>query len=282
MDYKSFEYLKKEQIAKSWDKEQQDILQIWAERASGWAWLHDKSTRYYRSQADKFTYTSIIFNTVAGGIGFLGNMNDYLPYIIAIMNIISAMLSSLQKFLRSTEKSEAHALYSKIFSSFTRKITLELSLNPKDRRECIEFCKQCRDEYDKAVTDCPLVPQMVIEWFKVEFKHEKNKPEIANGLFHFSNYSRCEKAETHDDFEKLRFFMKWKNNSGLLMNQSIHGVSPRQKSYHLEYPPHVDILNNFHNNTQNFQNNQNFQNTPNIPNIQNIQNNQKNNNIEIV
>ena len=226
----SFENIKKEQIARSWDKEQQDILQIWAEKASGWAWLHDKSTRYYRAQADKFSYTSIIFNTVAGGIGFLGNMNDYLPYIIAIMNIFSAMLSSLQKFLRSTEKSESHALYSKIFSSFTRKISLELSLNPRDRRECIEFCKQCRDEYDKAVTDCPLVPQSIINWFRVEFEHEKNKPEVANGLFHFNNYT-CRKRDSinnqnnnnipNNQNQKLKSFIHWKIRTDLSQNKGV-------------------------------------------------------------
>ena len=141
------------------------------------------------------------------------------------MNILSAMLSSLQKFLRSTEKSEAHSLYSKIFSSFTRKITLELSLNPKDRRECIEFCKQCRDEYDKAVTDCPLVPTHVIEQFKIEFKDEKNKPEVANGLFHFNNFEMCEQSITNDDFRKLKFFMNWRNNSYKTLKSQISDVS---------------------------------------------------------
>ena len=169
----SFEQLKKEQIAKTWNIEQQNILQSWAERASGWAWLHDKAARYYTAQGDKFAYTSICFNTAAAGIGFLGNRTSYLPYIIAVMNIISAMLSSFQKFLRSTEKAESHSFYSKVFSSFTRKISLELSLHPGDRRECIEFCKICRDEYDKAVTDCPPVPDHIIRWFKAEFKDEK-------------------------------------------------------------------------------------------------------------
>jgi len=163
-------------------------------------------------------------------------MNDYLPYIIAIMNIFSAMLSSLQKFLRSTEKSESHALYSKIFSSFTRKISLELSLNPRDRRECIEFCKQCRDEYDKAVTDCPLVPQVIINWFKEEFAHEKNKPEIANGLFHFNNYT-CRKRESvnqnnnnnipsnpsnpSNHSSKLKSFIHWKIRTDLSQNKGV-------------------------------------------------------------
>ena len=185
---KSFEYLKKEEIANSWNIEQENILQIWAEKSSGWAWLHDKSARYYNCQDNLFTFTSIVVNTVAGGIGFLGNMNINLHYLIAVLNILIAMGSSFQKFMRTSEKYEAHSHYSKIFSSYTRKITLELTLHPGDRKECIDFCKQCRDEYDKAVTDCPLVPDNIIKLFRTQFKDEKNKPEIANGLFHFNNY----------------------------------------------------------------------------------------------
>ena len=184
-----YESVKKDYIAKTWNIEQQNILQVWAEKASGWAWLHDKSARYYSTQSDRFMYPSIILNTIAGGIGFISFNLGYIKYIIAAMNIISGLLSSFQKFLRSTEKSETHIHYSKIFSSFTRKITLELSLNPKDRRNCIEFCKICRDEYDRAVTDCPIIPEYVIGLFREKFKDEKNKPEVANGLFHFNNYS---------------------------------------------------------------------------------------------
>jgi len=183
--------IQKEQIAKSWCQEQEYLLQVWAEKASGWAWLHDNSARFFRHQSNLYVYPSIIINTMAGGIGFIStnkNLIDYLPYVIAVMNLGSAMLSSFQKFLRSTEKAEAHYLYSKIFSSFTRKITLELSLHPKDRKSCKEFCMICKDEYDKAVTDCPAVPTHIIDKFKVIFKDERNKPEIANGLFHFNTY----------------------------------------------------------------------------------------------
>jgi hypothetical protein len=136
-------------------------------------------------------YPSIVLNTVASGIGFVssgGAGSKVLSYLIAVMNIASAMLTSVQRIKRSTENAEAHALYSKIFSSFTRKISLELSLHPEDRRECIEFCKICRDEYDKAVTDSLPVPTFIIEEFRKTFKDEPNKPEVANGLFHFNNY----------------------------------------------------------------------------------------------
>ena len=184
--------LKREYIASTWNTQEESILQIWAEKASGWAWLHDKSERYYRKQSDRLIYPSIILNTISGGIGFMNNkrLNDYLPYIIASMNILSATLSSFQKFFRSIENAELHSRYFSIFSSFTRKISLELTLNPEDRRDCILFCKMCRDEYDKAVAESPPVPDLIVEKFKQEFPNEKNKPEIANGLFHFTNYSK--------------------------------------------------------------------------------------------
>ena len=184
--------IKRRYIASTWNTSEEQILQVWAEKASGWAWLHDKSQRYYRRQSDNLTYPSIILNTVAGGIGFISPGNDFikvLPYIIAFINIICAIFSSFQKFLRSTENAELHSRYFSIFSSFTRKITLELTLAPEDRKDCVYFCKFCKDEYDKAVSESPSVPDSIVLLFRKEFPNDVNKPEIANGLFHFNNYS---------------------------------------------------------------------------------------------
>lgn len=181
--------LKRKYIAQTWNRQEEEILQIWAEKASGWAWLHDKSQRYYSRQSDLFTYPSIIITTISSGLGFSGSRElVFLPYIIAIMNIIATILMSFQKFLRNTENSDLHSRYFSVFSSFTRKIALELTLNPEDRKDCIDFCKQCKDEYDKAVAESPSIPDKIIIQFKKEFSSEKNKPEVANGLFHFNNY----------------------------------------------------------------------------------------------
>ena len=181
--------LKRKYIAQTWNRQEEEILQVWAEKASGWAWLHDKSQRYYSRQSDLFTYPSIIITTISSGLGFSGSREIvFFPYIIAIMNIIATILMSFQKFLRNTENSDLHSRYFSVFSSFTRKIALELTLNPEDRKECIDFCKQCKDEYDKAVAESPSIPDKIIVQFKKEFANEKNKPEVANGLFHFNNY----------------------------------------------------------------------------------------------
>lgn len=195
-DFKNIAYyetLTKKKIANSWLDDQEKILQIWAEKASGWAWLHDKTSRYYNNLTDRFTYPAIFLSTLSGGIGFAiagnadcaNNFSKYMTFVIGALNVSSAFLSSLHKFVRTTEKSEIHSHLNKQFSTFSRKIVLELSLRPEDRRDCLEFCKSCRDEYDRLLSESPIIPTDVIELFKKEFPSAINKPEIANGLINF-------------------------------------------------------------------------------------------------
>jgi hypothetical protein len=197
--------LKRMYIAQTWNKEEEQILQSWAEKASGWAWLHDKSHRYYRKQSDFLTYPSIILTTISSGLGFTGMKQFwYITYVVAFMNIIATVFMSFQKFLRSTENSELHSRFFSIFSSYTRKIALELTLNPEDRKDCIDFCKMCKDEYDKAVAESPPIPDKVIIMFKKEFHSEKNKPEVANGLFHFTNYPSSPKKRRDSSTDQFQ------------------------------------------------------------------------------
>lgn len=185
----------KRRIAESWCIEQEQILQMWAEKASGWAWLHDKAARHYNSASNKLMYPTLVIATTAGGVGLvmvgnscLNSYAKYIEYLVAGSHIICSTLTSLNRYLRSNEKAEIHMHMNKSFSSFARKIVLELTLNPEDRRDAIEFCKACRDEYDKLVTDSLLMPGKVIHEFKEKYRDAKHKPEVCNGLIHFTNY----------------------------------------------------------------------------------------------
>ena len=205
-DYKTlaeYDKIKKRQVKESWTPQQERILKIWAEKASGWAWLHERSSRYYNRLTNRFSYPSIVLSTISGGLGFLmggqemtvdnaegkdgrvRSVNYYFTFTISVMNLVSAVLISLQKFKRTSEHAEMHSHMNKMFSSFYRKIVLELALQPGDRKDCLEFCKQCREEYDKLVNDAPDVPSRIIEAFKSTFDDATHVPEIANGLIHF-------------------------------------------------------------------------------------------------
>ena len=182
--------------ASSWSPDQEHILKMWAERASGWAWLHDKASRYYQRIDNMYVYPAIILSSISGGIGFtmMGGeggsgrsliVQKAVGFFISGAHILNAILTSFQKFQRSKEKTESHLQMAKQFSSFSRKIILELSMNPVDRKDCISFCISCKDDYDKLIMDSPLIPDNVISMFKSTFKHVDHKPEVMNGIIHF-------------------------------------------------------------------------------------------------
>lgn len=243
-DYKTlaeYEAVQKRRIADSWNPDQERILRIWAEKASGWAWLHDKAARYYNRLTDKIMYPSIVLSTVSGGLGFsiygsvansdvahsVSNASRYLTIAIGCMNLAAALLASLQKFIRSTEKSEMHNHMNKMFSSYYRKIVMELALKPSDRRECIEFCKACRDEYDKMVTDSLEIPDRIIKDFKITFATAKHVPEIANGLVHFHDYKVTQEGLEFDrrrsrDLVRTLAITTPRIPQTILDNESVH------------------------------------------------------------
>lgn len=222
----------KNRIAKSWSNDNEYILKMWAEKASGWAWLHDKSARYYNVLSSKIMYPSIILGTLSGSLGlaFTGyvcnyHIAEYISYGVAGTHLLCSTLFTLNKFMRSSEKAEIHLHMNKEFSAFSRKIVLELTLKPEDRRDALEFCKACRDEYDKLVNDSLIIPIDVVTQFKEKYRDAKFKPEVCNGLIHFA--SPDSKSELNKDSRII----------GLLRDKNSRKIAVKSKSL-------TSILNN--------------------------------------
>ena len=195
---------KKKKIAAGWSEEQEQILKKWAEKAAGYRWLHEQSARHYAQLNNRLVYPQIIISTVAGVGGFgittsgKGVQFAYAAYGIAIINIIGALLTSFQKFIRAAEKSEMHSTVERQFAAFFRNISLELALNPRNRNECIEMCKTCRYEYDRLMNVSPSVPKKIITRYKKRFPYAVNKPDIANGLSDLKIWETQELPPTPD------------------------------------------------------------------------------------
>lgn len=221
------EETKKKQIAEGWSPEQEQILKVWAEKAAGYRWLHEQSARHYRRLNNRLVYPQILISTVTGVGGFGittsgDNFSDfaYLGYIIAFLNILGALITSFQKFIGAAEKSEMHATVSRQYAAFFRNISLELSLNPRDRNDCLDMCKTCRTEYDRLMNVSPPVPQKIICRFKDRFPHATNKPDIANGLSDLKIWEKTEVTKTSDAFLKMKSFYKFLYNNKRFANSN--------------------------------------------------------------
>ena len=195
--------VQRRRIAESWTEEQERILKVWAEKASGWAWLHDKASRHYDMVNNRYTYPIIALSSISGGLGFVmiggegtgsGNTRvvttKSLSVFVSATHILCAIMTSFQKFRRSGERMETHIHMAKLFSSFSRKIVLELSIRPEYRRQCLDFCIGCKDEYDRLILDSPQIPDYILQQFRKIFHNAEHKPEVANGLIHFHDLKK--------------------------------------------------------------------------------------------
>jgi hypothetical protein len=171
-----------------------------------------------------------------GGIGISSSTSPHTVYIgygIAMVNITTALLISLQKFTMAAEKSENHTAIGNQFASFYRNITLELSLNPRDRTNCLELCNACKDRYDRLMNIAPSVPQKIITLFKNEFPDAKYKPDIANGLSDMQIWEKTQETKSEEAFIKMRAFFT------LLYNSH---KPPRKVTHKTENINHLSIV----------------------------------------
>jgi hypothetical protein len=105
---------------------------------------------------------------------------------IGAVSIFAGILTTLGNFLRFAQGSEAHRVSSVAWGKFQRQITVEISIHPNDRMDCMDFLHICRQDLDRLIEQSPPIPDDVIEMFEKEFKDVENlnRPDICHGLEH--------------------------------------------------------------------------------------------------
>jgi len=191
---------RKKEIAESWHPQQEKLIRIWGEKCLGYRWLHDRTAKYHSVIHRNMSIATIMGSAVAG-IGTMtasGSGGMIIPatmYAFSMINLATAALASIHKFLRSGEKYEANLQISKMFSGLARDITMELSLEKEDRVLAFDYCNKIRLEYDKLIDIAPDIPEEVIKKYKEMMELEDpegiiHKPDVANGKFKiYSSYS---------------------------------------------------------------------------------------------
>jgi hypothetical protein len=173
----------------AWTPEQEELLAEWAEKASGYRWLHSRSEKVYRKRNYTFTIPVIILSTLTGTANFA--MDSFVPEehkqiamaCVGGVNIFAGILSTLQNFLRYAELTEGHRNSEVSWSKFSREISVELALSPKMRKPAHDFLSVCRAEYDRLIEQSPTIDDPIIMQYKRAFKDaDVHHPHVCNGL----------------------------------------------------------------------------------------------------
>jgi hypothetical protein len=136
------------------------------------------------------TIPNIILSTLNGG--FTMSLTSVFPsleaqhiatIIIGIISIFSAVLTTLNQYIKSQQMMEAHRAASISYGKLNRTINNELALRRDQRSNAIEFLKIIRAEQDRLENTAPSILPHIIHKFNKQFAdRDIEKPEIAGDL----------------------------------------------------------------------------------------------------
>jgi hypothetical protein len=185
-----------------WSKEQERLMADWSDIASCYRWIHDKSEKIFHSKTLWINLPVIVLSTLGGtanfGIQSLfdndENAKKLASFAIGGVSLLAGMLTTVGNYLRYAQLEESHRVASIAWGKFQRLIAVELSLNPDDRMDSLDFLKICRAELDRLIEQSPPIPESAIKMFENRFGTIKDlkKPDICGALEHTSVFQSSE------------------------------------------------------------------------------------------
>lgn len=153
-------------------------------------WLHTQCNYHFDSMNFYLTIPNIVLSAVNGG--FTMSLNSVFPdqatqraatTVIGLISIFSAVLTTLNQYIKSQQMMESHRAASISYGKLNRNINNELALRRDQRSHALEFLKIVRIEQDRLEMTSPSILPHVITKFNKEFAHRDiEKPEIAGDL----------------------------------------------------------------------------------------------------
>ena len=177
-------------ISSSWNDSQEKLLKGIAERSNCMRWLHTQCNLKFESLNFYFTIPNVIISTLNGS--FTMSLNSLFPdpdtqkvatTIIGLISIFSAVLITMNQYVKSQQMMEAHRAAALAYGKLYRMIMNELSIPRDQRSNGFDFLKIVKVEIDRLENTSPNIIPSVILKFNIQFASVNiEKPEIAGDL----------------------------------------------------------------------------------------------------
>ena len=192
-----------EENIENWSDEIESLLSEWGEIGMCYSWLHNWAERKYKRKYHGMSIPIIILSTLTGTANFADGYvpetaKDGFSAAVGSLNIFCGILGTLMSFLKYAEIYEAHRISCLSWSKFARNIQIELALKDTKRKNCRDFLKVSRAEYDRLLESAPQIDRDIIATFNSKFESKYplvRKPLICNGLKEIEIY----KSDSEDE-----------------------------------------------------------------------------------
>ena len=153
-----------------WTTHHEKILIDWADKATCYKWLHEKSQREFARKSRWFTIPVIIMSTITGTANFAQDRipPEYLQIgtmVIGSINLIAGLITTIQQFLKINELNESHRVSAISWGKFHRNLQIELAKQPSERTHPIHLIKTAKEEYDRLIETSHNIPNHIIKLF---------------------------------------------------------------------------------------------------------------------
>ena len=192
-----------------WNESMENLLKLWAERAAGYRWLHERCRDHHKRADVIFTLPQIILSSLAGSANL--GLSSIVPaeqqtnanIIVGIVGIGVGILGAISQYLRHSALTEAHRAASINWGRLSRAIATELSLPPEDRTcPSIHFLRDQQATFDANLENSPPILTDALEEFRKRccagIHHDifQNiaKPEITSGIVPVEIHGRAERS----------------------------------------------------------------------------------------
>jgi hypothetical protein len=178
------------EIAATWNENQEVFLKSTSERANCMRWLHNQCNLHFDNLNFYFTIPNVVISTLNGS--FTMSLNSLFPdpgaqkyatTIIGLISILSAILITMNQYVKSQQMMEAHRAAGLSYGKLHRTICNELAVRRDQRSNAIEFLKIVKAEQDRLESTSPNILPSIIRKFNKQFNDRAiEKPEIAGDL----------------------------------------------------------------------------------------------------
>jgi hypothetical protein len=174
----------------SWNTAQEDLLKAISERSNCMRWLHTQCYYHFENTNFYLTIPNVIISTLNGGftMSLTSLFQDLQSQraattIIGLISIFSAMLITMNQYIKSQQLMEAHRAAALSQGKLYRMVSNELALRRDQRSNALEFLKVVRLEQDRLENMSPHILPAIIVKFNLQYKDSLiEKPEVAGDL----------------------------------------------------------------------------------------------------
>lgn len=163
-----------------WEETHVHLLLSWKAQAFVHLWMQAASLYMFRRLYTFFSFPILIISTVTGTIVY--SDSRITKYAISALSLIMAILSSLQRQIRPSERAQEHSVFVQKYTIIIRNINTTLSLPEDQRPDPGTFIQHCKEQLDTLANTQPEPSEFIIYYFNRRFKVSVEKALYGDSL----------------------------------------------------------------------------------------------------